>query len=175
MTAPRLDTARLILRPHRVEDFPAMAAMWGDPQVTRFILDTPASSETTWSRLLRYAGHWQMLGFGYWALECRTTGAFLGEAGLADYRRSFEPPEQIGPEAGWVLAAPAHGRGLATEAMAAVMAWADANLPAPACAAIFDPDHTASQRVAQKLGFGGGRRTRYNGHPTLILTRPRHG
>lgn len=175
MTAPRLDSPRLILRPHRVEDFPAMAAMWGDERVTRFILGTPASPEATWSRLLRYAGHWQMLGFGYWALECRATGAFLGEAGLADYRRSFEPPERIGPEAGWVLGASAHGRGLATEAMAAVLGWADRHLAAEATAAIFDPDHAVSQRVARKLGFAGGRLTRYNGHPTLILERPRGG
>lgn len=175
MTAPRLDTARLILRPHRVEDFPAMAAMWGDPQVTRFILATPASPETTWSRLLRYAGHWQMLGYGYWALECRATGAFLGEAGLADYRRSLDPPEAIAPEAGWVLAAPAHGRGLATEAMRAVLGWADAHLAAGRTAAIFDPDHAVSQGVARKLGFAGGRLARYQGHPTLVMERPRGG
>ncbi|WP_323042059.1 GNAT family N-acetyltransferase [Gemmobacter sp.] len=173
MIAPRLETARLILRAHRVQDYPDMAAMWGDANVTRFILGAPATPETTWSRLLRYAGHWQLLGHGYWALECRATGAFLGEAGLADYHRSFDPPETIGPEAGWVLATAAHGRGLATEAMAAVMAWADAHLAAPACTAIFDPDHKVSQGVARKVGFAGGRLTRYNGHPTLMMTRPK--
>lgn len=175
MTAPRLDTKRLILRAHRAEDYPGMVAMWGDAQVTRFILGAPASPETTWSRLLRYAGHWQMLGFGYWALECRETGAFLGEAGLAEYRRSFDPPERIGPEAGWVLSTAAHGRGLATEAMGAVLGWADSNLSAPETVAIFDPDHVVSHRVARKLGFGGDRMTRYNGQPTLMMQRPRHG
>jgi RimJ/RimL family protein N-acetyltransferase len=171
---PRLVTPRLILRAHRAEDFPAMADMWADPVVTRFILGPPSSAEATWSRLLRYAGHWQMLGYGYWALECRETGAFLGEAGLADYHRAFDPPEAVSaPEAGWVLAAHAHGRGLATEAVAAVLAWADATLAAPATCAIFAPEHGASVAVARKLGFGADRMTVYNGNPTLRLDRPR--
>jgi len=175
MIAPRLETDRLILRPHRVDDFPAMSAMWGDERVTRFILDAPATPETTWSRLLRYGGHWHMLGFGYWALECRQTGAFLGEAGLADYHRAFQPPEEIGPEAGWVLAAEAHGQGIAVEAMQAALAWSDANLGVSKVTAIFSPDHVASQAVARKLGFVFGRTTRYNGHPTLMMERPRGG
>lgn len=170
---PRLDTPRLILRAHTLDDFPAMAAMWADPEVTRFILGAPATPETTWARLMRYAGHWQMLGFGYWAVECRETGAFFGDVGLADWRRAFDPPEGPAPEAGWVLARAAHGRGLATEAMAAVLAWADAALKAPRITAIFAPEHAASLAVARKLGFGGDRMTRYQGNPTLMLERRR--
>lgn len=170
---PRLDTPRLILRAHRLDDFPAMAAMWGDPAVTRFILGPPATAETTWARLMRYAGHWQVLGFGYWAVECRETGAFLGDVGLADWHRGFDPPEPFIPEAGWVLARAAHGRGLATEAMAAVLAWADARSDMPRICAIFDPTHVVSLAVARKLGFGEGRLTRYAGNPTLRLERPR--
>jgi len=170
---PRLDTPRLILRAHTLDDFPAMAAIWGDPEVTRFILGPPSSPEATWSRLLRHAGHWALLGYGYWALECRATGEYLGEAGLADYHRAFDPPEAFAPEAGWVLATRAHGRGLATEAVAAVLGWADAALAARATCAIFDPAHGASVAVARKVGFGADRLTLYNGNPTLRLERPR--
>ena len=170
---PRLETARLILRAHRLTDFPAMAAMWGDPEVTRFILGPPATPETTWARLMRYAGHWQMLGYGYWAMECRETGAFFGDVGLADWHRALDPPEPAAPEAGWVLARAAHGRGLAAEAMAAVLAWADARADAARITAIFAPDHVRSLAVARRLGFGQDRMIRYQGNPTLMLERLR--
>ena len=169
---PRLETPRLILRAHPLYDFPAMAAMWADPEVTRFILGPPATPETTWARLMRYAGHWQMLGYGYWAVECRETGTFLGEVGLADWRRALDPPEAPAPEAGWVLARAAHGRGLAAEAMAAVLAWADATLSARRITAIFAPDHARSLSVARKLGFGADRMIAYQSQPTLMLERP---
>lgn len=170
---PRLETPRLVLRAHRLEDFSPMAAMWGDPEVTRFILGPPASPETTWARLMRYAGHWQMLGFGYWAVECRETGAYFGDVGLADWHRAFDPPEAFLPEAGWVLARAAHGRGLATEAMAAVLAWADARPGMERICAIFDPAHVRSLAVARRLGFGADRLSRYNGNATLRLERVR--
>ena len=66
--APVIETERLILRGHRAEDFEAIAAQWADPAVVKYIGGTPSSREASWSRLLRYPGHWQMLGFGYWIL-----------------------------------------------------------------------------------------------------------
>lgn len=62
MTAPTLETERLILRPHRVQDFEAVAALWAEPEVVRFISGTPSAPEESWARLLRYIGHWQALG-----------------------------------------------------------------------------------------------------------------
>jgi RimJ/RimL family protein N-acetyltransferase len=65
MDVPVIETQRLILRGHRLEDFDALAAMWADPHVARFIGGKPATQEESWARLLRYAGHWRLLGFGY--------------------------------------------------------------------------------------------------------------
>ena len=78
---PILHTDRLILRPHVIADSADEAALWADPVVTRHILPNPATPEESWSRLLRYIGHWQALGYGYWAVTDLQTGAFLGEAG----------------------------------------------------------------------------------------------
>ena len=61
---PELETPRLSLRGHRVEDLEDCAAMWGDPQVTRHIGGRPSTKEEVWSRLVRYVGHWALLGFG---------------------------------------------------------------------------------------------------------------
>ena len=74
------------------------------------------SAESGSTRLLRYAGHWWLLGFGYWVLQEKATGAFVGELGFAQWKRELEPAIQV-PEAGWVLATAAHGKGYATEAL----------------------------------------------------------
>ncbi|MDO9525399.1 MAG: GNAT family N-acetyltransferase [Gemmobacter sp.] len=169
---PILHTDRLILRPHDVDDFAAVAALWAEPEVIRHILPAPATPEESWSRLLRYMGHWQAVGYGYWVIADRDNGVFLGEAGLANYRRSMNPPLS-GPEAGWVLTAGAHGRGLATEAVGAILTWADRSLTAPETCCIFDPAHDRSLRVAQKLGYDRPAMSSYKGNPTLVLRRGR--
>ncbi|VTR17100.1 Uncharacterised protein [Serratia fonticola] len=67
--APTLITERLILDAHRLEDFDDLAAMWADPAVVRYIGSTPRDKEDSWGRLLRYIGHWKLLGYGYWAVR----------------------------------------------------------------------------------------------------------
>src|SRR5689334_24822940 len=127
---PTLQTTRLTLRGHTLADFADSAALWSDPAVTRFITGRPATPEEVWTRFLRYVGHWTLLGFGYWVLHDRESGRFVGEVGFADYHRALSPPLNGMPEIGWVLATWAHGRGLATEAVRAVVAWGDARFGA---------------------------------------------
>ncbi len=52
---PTLETARLTLRPHRLDDFDAHAALWADEDVVRFITGVPSTREQSWSRMLRVA------------------------------------------------------------------------------------------------------------------------
>ncbi len=170
---PILHTERLTLRQHRLEDFPASARMWADPQVTRYIRDTPFTEEEAWSRLLRFIGHWALLGFGYWAIEEKQTGQFIGEIGFADYKRDLKPSLQGMPEIGWVFATHAHGKGYATEAVRAVVAWGDTHFEAKRTACIIAPDHAASIRVAAKAGYKELQATTYHGHPTVIYVRDR--
>ncbi|MGD0525389.1 MAG: GNAT family N-acetyltransferase [Polyangiaceae bacterium] len=152
-TAPILDTERLRLRPHRAEDFADVAATWADPVVVRHITGRPSTPEESWARLLRYAGLWPLLGFGYWAVEERATGRYAGEVGFADFRREMVPALEGAPEAGWVLASWAHGQGFATEAVRAALSWGDAHLPSRRTVCIIDADHAASVRVAGKCGY----------------------
>jgi len=88
---PVLETERLKLRGHGLEDFVHCGAMWADPEVTRYIGGKPYTEEQSWARLLRYAGHWSLLGFGYWVVEEKTVGNFIGEVGFADYKRDLQP------------------------------------------------------------------------------------
>lgn len=152
MTAPLLHTDRLILRPHGLADYPACCALWSDEAVVRHIGGSPQDAQAVWFRLLRYAGMWSLLGYGMWVMEDRATGTMIGEAGLLSAARGL--PELDGvPEAGWVLGPQAWGRGLATEAMAAVLGWADVSLDAIAIRCIIEPENGASIKVAAKLGF----------------------
>ena len=169
---PALDTERLTLRGHTPADVADSAAMWGDPAVTRYIGGRPLSAEDTWACVLRYAGLWALLGYGYWVVRERATGRFVGEVGLADFRRAITPPLDGAPEAGWVLASWAHGRGFATEAVRAGLAWSDAHLGAARLVCLIAPENAASLRVAEKCGFGGATRATYKDAETLILVRP---
>ncbi len=136
---PRLETERLVLDAHRADDFEALAAMWADPEVVRHITGKASTREASWSRLLRYAGLWPMLGYGYWAVREKSSGRYVGDAGFADFRRAILPSIEGLPEAGWVLAPWAHGKGYATEAIGAALDWLDRT--------------QTHLRVAEKNGF----------------------
>jgi len=168
---PILKTERLTLRGHRLEDFVDCAAMWADPEVTRFIGGKPLTEEEAWTRLLRYVGHWALLGFGYWVAEEDATGSLVGEIGFAEYKRDLEPSLKGTPEVGWVLASQAHGKGYATEAVRAVVAWGDAHFSAARTACIIAPENVASIRVAVKCGYREFTATSYKGQPTLMFVR----
>lgn len=168
--APLLRTARLTLRAHGAGDLDAVAAMWGDPKVVQHITGTPSTREECWARILRYAGLWPVKGYGYWAVEEIASGRFVGDVGLADFARELVPPVYDAPEAGWVISPSAQGKGYATEAMQAVLAWADAHLGA-ATMCMLDQGNAASMRVAEKCGYREFARATYKGQPTLICRR----
>ena len=171
MKVPRLETERLVLRAHRVEDFPNCVALWSDPVVTRFISGVPQTLEESWSRLLRYAGHWLLLGFGYWVVEEKATGNFLGEVGFADMKRAIEPPLGNTPEAGWVFAPSAHGKGFALEAVQAMHVWGAKNFQTPNSACLIAPENEPSLRLAAKMGYRETARSLYRGIPAIIFYR----
>ena len=171
MKVPRLETERLVLRAHRVEDFLNCVALWSDPVVTRFISGVPQTLEESWSRLLRYAGHWVLLGVGYWLVEEKATGNFVGEVGFADMKRAIEPPLGNTPEAGWVFAPSAHGKGFALEAVQAMHVWGAKNFQTPNSACLIAPENEPSLRLAAKMGYRETARSLYKGTPAIIFYR----
>lgn len=147
--------------------------MWGDPVVVRHIGGVTQARERVWTKLLAYIGHWRTLGYGFWVVRERGTERFVGEAGLADFRRELTPSFDGAPEAGWALASWAHGRGYATEAMRAVLAWSDAQLAAARTVCMIDDGHATSVRVAEKLGFRPWAETTLQGAPMRLFERRR--
>ncbi|HMS19177.1 GNAT family N-acetyltransferase [uncultured Sphingorhabdus sp.] len=152
MQAPTLTTDRLTLAPISKDHWEAYAAAWADPAMTEFIGGKPRTRTESWAKFLAASALWQFMGYGYWSFLDRATGRFLGNGGLSWFERGVAGLEGV-PEAGWAFIPEAWGKGLATEAMGAALAWADDELKAPEIRCIIDPGNRASRRVAEKLGF----------------------
>ena len=110
-----LFTDRLHLRPFRPDDFEAHAAICADPEVMRFIRAGAITRADAWWQLARYMGHWQLRGYGLWAVVERATERLVGHLGFLD------PEGGHGFEMGWALARDAWGKGYALEGTRAAL------------------------------------------------------
>ena len=169
--APTLETERLILRAFRADDLDALAAMWADPEVVRFIGGHALSREDTWRRSLAACGQWPYTGWGYWIAELKSSGEIVGQLGFADFKRDMEPSLEGEPDLGYVFSPKVHGQGIAYEACAAAVAWADETLRAASYPAIISPENTASIRLAERLGFERAPDGTYRGEPIALFRR----
>jgi RimJ/RimL family protein N-acetyltransferase len=168
--APVIRTERLVLRAHRADDLAAMEALWRDADVTRYIGGRPATRDEVWQRMLRYAGHWALRGFGYWAIEEQASGRLVGDVGVADWKRGITGYDDL-PEAGWALHPDVHGRGYGGEALAAALAWADRRFGAVPIFAIIAPENIASIRLAARHDFRFAEDRVYRDHTVGIHLR----
>ena len=163
--APTLVTDRLVLRPFRDSDLDAYAAMVADPAVARYLGSGEVLDRVgAWYQMAMFVGHWALRGFGLWAAEDRRTGALAGRIGL------WKPQGWPGLEAGWMLAPPFWGRGLATEGARATLDFAFSRLGAEEVISVIHPDNTASIRVAERLGETYARSMTLHGCPAAIYT-----
>ena len=170
MEVPVLETPRLKLRAHNVDDFPALLAMWSEEAVIHYIGGKRKPPDECWTRLLRYRGLWPLLGFGYWAVEEKASGRFAGDIGFGDFHRAIEPSIHGVAEMGWVLGPGFHGLGYASEAVAAALQWFDREGKGRSVC-IIDPANAPSLRLANKNGFREYCRTRFMGDEVILLER----
>jgi RimJ/RimL family protein N-acetyltransferase len=142
-----LTTARLVLRPFRQDDVEAYAAMCADPEVMRYLGTTGVlSRDDAWRQMAMLLGHWELRGFGMWALEEQDTGRFVGRVGL------HEPEGWPDREVGWVLARAFWGRGLAFEAAEVALEQAFSTYGWTRAISLIDPANARSIRLAERLG-----------------------
>ncbi len=160
---PILETPRLILRGHKLEDFEASVAIWSDPVVCRYFHGAPMTREDIWGRLLRTFGMWAAFDYGSWAVEEKESGDYIGRVGVAEVKRDLDPALEGMPEAGWTLAARVHGKGYATEAMQAALAWSDARLGQQA--------HVLHHRAGKQTFHPRGREVRISASRRRRFTR----
>lgn len=142
---PVLETARLILRAPRGEDFEPWADVFGDPEAMAF-LGGAQPRLFAWRHFMAAVGSWHVQGFGVFSVLDKASGQWLGRIG------PLHPDGWPGDEIGWTLARSAWGRGYATEAATAAAAWAFTTLGWQEIIHCIAPENTASQAVAQRLG-----------------------
>jgi len=171
LNIPILSTPRLILRGHTLEDFDKTVEIWTDPLVRRYFHGPALTREDLWGKFLRQFGMWAVMGYGSWAVEEKETGAYIGIVGVFEVKRDIKAPLEGMPEAGWTLAPRAHGKGYATEAARAALAWTEARLGNPRMFCVIAQGNKSSIRVAEKTGFRPWLETTYKDELTLILLR----
>ncbi len=145
--APRFETERLIIRGLDVDrDFEAWAEIASDAETMRTIESPPLKPWEAWRSLAMLMGHWTIRGFGFFAVEEKATGAFVGRVG------PWRPHDWPGTEVGWLIGRPYWGRGYAGEAAEATINWAFDELGWSDVIHVIAPTNTKSQRVAEKIG-----------------------
>ena len=147
VVVPRLETPRLLLREFRPSDVDTYARMMAEPEVCRFLGDgTPLDRADAWRQLAQIIGHWELRGFGLWAVEERATRRLVGRIGC------YEPEGWPGFEIGYVLARDMWGRGLAREGVAAALEYARRALERDSAISLIRPGNRASIAVAEHFG-----------------------
>jgi ribosomal-protein-alanine N-acetyltransferase len=159
-----LVTERLLLRPLRESDLAALAAIYADPAVMRF-LGGPRSLEATRTRLGWIIAAHREQGFGLWATTLRADGTLVGRCGLIVQ----DVEGQIEHEIAYLLGSQWWGRGYATEAAAAIRDHARGTLGLDRLISLIDPENVASQAVALRIGMHHERDLIFEGRPTSLF------
>ncbi|SMO35948.1 GNAT family N-acetyltransferase [Ruegeria faecimaris] len=169
-STPMINTARLMLCAMRPDDFSRYAEIWRNPCVVRHLGREPLSRGEAWESFLRNAGHWQMAGFGQWAVFRQSNRQMIGQAGFFYRNRGLGDDFDSFPEAGWLLAPEAQGQGFGLEAAQAAHDWFDRIMPGP-LVSLIDAENHASQNLAAKLGYELMAERDYMGSQVNLLKR----
>lgn len=170
MTSLILQTERLILTPHTVQDYDDLCTQWTDADFSMACLGRLMGKEEIWLRLLRDLGHWQVMGYGNWTARLKDTGAYVGSVGVFDYKRDLDPPLAL-PELGWGVGAAYQGKGFAGEALRAVLEWVDSQLCPVATCCLISPDNAPSAKLAQRVGYTFVRTVNFHGADARLFER----
>lgn len=167
-----IETSRLKLRLHKLEDFEFSHALWNQPRVYQYISKKPSSVQQSWGRLYNYLGHWQIRGYGYFLVEEKISGTPIGEMGLADFQRDLTPSPNLPYEAGWVIHPEFHGKGFANEALEAILRWNNERVGPQPYWCMIDAKNTASIKLAAKFEFNLTNEAIYNGEKISVFVSP---
>jgi RimJ/RimL family protein N-acetyltransferase len=157
-----IETPRLRLRQWAIDDWKLLHRAYGDPEVARWIGTDPSSPEWTAYAVGRMTNHWDLMGFGSWALEELDSGEFVGRAGL-----SFQADWPVGDdkvEVGWTLVRAFWGRGYATEAALASLSFGFGTLELPRIISLTTPDNVRSRAVMERCGMREVATATWRGH-----------
>jgi RimJ/RimL family protein N-acetyltransferase len=143
----RLETERLILREIDAErDFEGWASAMGDAETVRFLGADVMNRAQAWRHMATVIGHWRIRGYGFFSLECKATGEWIGRTG------PWFPEGWPAPEIGWTILRQHWGNGYATEAGAACIEFAFRELGWQRVVHCILKGNERSVAVAERLG-----------------------
>ncbi len=158
-----LETPRLRLRMFRQTDADAYANMVADTDVARYLSHgQPLLPSEAWRHMAMLLGHWQLFGFGPWAVEERASGELVGRIG------PYYPAGWPGLELIWTIRRQSWGHGYATEGARAALAYVFKQMGRDRVISLIRPQNTASIRVAEKLGQRLQDRIEFYGEEALV-------
>jgi RimJ/RimL family protein N-acetyltransferase len=163
-----LRTQRLLLRRWRASDREPFAALNADPRVMEH-LPSRLSREQSDALADAIDAHFDVNGFGLWAVEIPDVAPFAGFVGLSipRFRAPFTPCVEIG----WRLAAGHWGHGYASEGARAALDFAFGTLALAEVVSFTVPGNLRSRRVMDKLGMRHDPRDDFD-HPALAEGHP---
>lgn len=167
---PTINTSRVTLRGMRREDFERFAEIWADPEVVSHIKGKPWPRARSWDSFLRNAGHWQISGFGQWAVQIHGEAKMAGQAGFFFGSRGLGEDFDPYPEAGWVMDPAFQGQGYGLDAAAAAHDWFD-RVIAGRTVCMITPENESSLWIAKTLGYVPLRHVTAEGVSVLLMTR----
>jgi RimJ/RimL family protein N-acetyltransferase len=171
MTAsPFLITERLELWQPRPADLVRSREIVSHPATGRFLGPASQAHEHAF-RFMRGAGSWFLYGYGPLMLRLRGEEQVIGNCGIFHTFRGLGDDFDDHPEAGWIVAAEHVGRGLASEAMRAVLDWFEGEHGARRIVCMISVGNDPSLALASKLGFEPLRRTELAGEAVQLLER----
>ena len=169
MSSPsQLRTARLLLRRWRETDHTPFAMLNADPMMMEYFPDRLTRAESD-DLIAGIEAGFDTRGYGLWALEVRATGEFVGFTGLAvpSFDAHFTPAVEVG----WRLARSAWGKGYATEAGLASIAFGLAEASLDEIVSFTSAANVRSRAVMQRIGMTHDPADDFD-HPELEETDP---
>lgn len=174
MSAPVLTTARLELWQPRPGDLADLFDLTFAEETRRFLGQFVPTEMDSFARLLRNAGSWSLWGYGTFMVRLKGTDRIVANCGVFRSHRGFGADQGLDnvPEAGWIIHRDHWGQGIAREAMEAALGWFDAVHGPQRVACMIEQGHTASDQLAQRLGFVPyGRQENETGQPLILYER----
>ena len=146
---PELTTKRLKLRRGGPDDFDVLHACFSDPQAMSF-WGCPVSKSTIESeRLLAiFAKTSSPYDHFAWAITDKKSGRCFG---IVNYHHREQRHRRL--EIGYIVSAADRRRGIATEAVAAMLDFCERELKVHRFNALIAPENAASIRLVERLGF----------------------
>lgn len=145
-----LKTPRLVLRHQVIEDLDDLWALYGNPNITKYIPDAPGSRKEAKEELEWFMnGHPKHPELGLWATIHKETGKFIGRCGLLPW--TIDGKNEV--EVAYTIAQEYWGQGLGTEVAQAVLEYGFYKLNLSRLICLIDADNIASKRVAEKIGM----------------------